>query len=522
MPAFGLGPVPRLYTAAMEEVYLRVRELGVRLTYMIDDMTCWAATEGQAMHLCRALVELLAALGFYLRPDKCQLRPSRQVRFLGLIVDSAELTFRVPDDKLQRFLAGARALLGEPRPTPRSLAKVGGQLLSFTPAVDVAPLLARGLFHLLRGTTHRGWDVGFTSTASLVDTLRWCVEAVPRYNGTRMFKREPSLLLAGDASAVGTGIFTPGGELEAAGLPRAILTSWDAEQLRQLGQDKFSSGLREIIALREALRVLSERARHLLLHRAVQYMTDSQVAMSAINRMGGNPSLFVEVKGLWQLCKELDCELSVVWQPREHDIQRFADELSKLPDESAWALHQSEFDRIASELPWFKHLGRRHQRQFTVDLFADAANSKLPRFFSRWFCPGTAGIDAFAQRWDWFWCPGQERWRRHMGYCNGPFTCMGRILRKIIDERADVALVYPQWPRSWRWLLMKLRALGVVRAEFRLRHFPELFQAGARTTAGRMAEGKYVAYKTPHYAVWCAIIAWDEPGPKPNWKPSKN
>lgn len=79
VPAFGLGPVPRLYSAAMEEVYLRVRGAGARLTYMIDDQCSWASTEGQAKALCQALVELLAALGFYLRPDKCQLRPSRKV-----------------------------------------------------------------------------------------------------------------------------------------------------------------------------------------------------------------------------------------------------------------------------------------------------------------------------------------------------------------------------------------------------------------------------------------------------------
>ena len=79
VPAFGLAPVPRLYTAAMEEVYLRVRDAGVRLTFMIDDMCGWASSEGQAAALCRALVELLAALGFYLRPDKCQLRPRQQV-----------------------------------------------------------------------------------------------------------------------------------------------------------------------------------------------------------------------------------------------------------------------------------------------------------------------------------------------------------------------------------------------------------------------------------------------------------
>lgn len=77
VPAFGLAPVPRLYTAAMEKVYLRVREAGVRPTFMIDDVAAWAQTESQATVLCCTLVQLLATLGFYLRPEKCQLRPTQ-------------------------------------------------------------------------------------------------------------------------------------------------------------------------------------------------------------------------------------------------------------------------------------------------------------------------------------------------------------------------------------------------------------------------------------------------------------
>lgn len=125
-----------------------------------------------------------------------------------MIVDAENLTFWVPDDgpgdKLQLFLTEARTLLAAPRPTPRALARVAGQLLSFTPAVDLAPLLARSLYHILRGHVSRGWDLGFDSDRALVEALQWCVEAVPRWNGSRMLKRDPAmqLQLAGDASEV--------------------------------------------------------------------------------------------------------------------------------------------------------------------------------------------------------------------------------------------------------------------------------------------------------------------------------
>ena len=91
------------------------------------------------------------------------------------------------------------------------------------------------------------------------------------------------------------------------------------------------------------------------------------------------------MKALWQLCKGPACELSVVWQPREHAVQQCADELCKLPDGSTWAIESSVFARLVQDLIG---LGR----EFTIDLFADETNcqvsvakkgAEVPCFFSR-------------------------------------------------------------------------------------------------------------------------------------------
>ena len=98
-----------------------------------------------------------------------------------------------------------------------------------------------------------------------------------------------------------------------------------------------------------------------------------------------------------------------------------------------------------------------------------------------------------------------------MCFCNGPFDCMGRILRKVLDERVDVALVYPVWPRYWMGLLRQLRSMGVVREDFALPRRPDMFTAGARVPTSRKGAG----CKAPHYVVRCAIIMWDRQTPKP-------
>jgi len=136
----------------MQEVYRLMRQQGVNMTFMIDDQANWAPTLGQAKAQCEALVRILAALGFYLRPDKCQLRPTLRLRFLGLEVDTSMLKFWVPQDKLQRFVPLAEGMLQPGSPLcDRDLARLAGMLLSFTLAVDVAPLLARSLYLAMTG-----------------------------------------------------------------------------------------------------------------------------------------------------------------------------------------------------------------------------------------------------------------------------------------------------------------------------------------------------------------------------------
>lgn len=174
----------------MQEVYKLVRNQGAMMTFMIDDQANWARTEGQARVQCEVMVHLLAALGFYLRPDKCQLRPVQRLKFLGLEVDTMNMKFWVPQDKLDRIVALADRLLHpSSQLSDRDLARLAGKLLACTLAVDIAPLLARGLYLAMVGKGQ--WDQLRPSSKELRSQLRWCVSMLQRYNGTRLIKERP-------------------------------------------------------------------------------------------------------------------------------------------------------------------------------------------------------------------------------------------------------------------------------------------------------------------------------------------
>lgn len=100
---FGLASACEGYTCLMGEVLrpLRGGQLASeRLTTMIDDTQSTFSSKAQGKFRMHTMVLLYAALGFFLSIEKCSLVPVQQNKFLGLIVDSQQLRFVVPADKI--------------------------------------------------------------------------------------------------------------------------------------------------------------------------------------------------------------------------------------------------------------------------------------------------------------------------------------------------------------------------------------------------------------------------------------
>ncbi|KAG2423162.1 hypothetical protein HYH02_000150 [Chlamydomonas schloesseri] len=102
-----------------------------------------------------------------------------------------------------------------------------------------------------------------------------------------------------------------------------------------------------------------------------------------------------------------------------------------------YRVHWSYFRRLEA---WFG--------PHDVDLFASAGNTQLPRFFSRFFCPGSSGVDALAQPWgglNAYGCPPAD-----------PDFLLA-VVQKLREERAAATLIVPYWPaQPWWPLLMEL------------------------------------------------------------------
>jgi len=87
---------------------------------------------------------------------------------------------------------------------------------------------------------------------------------------------------------------------------------------------------------------------------------------------------------IFQFCAEHNIRMDVQWIPRTENER--ADYISRLIDFDDWQITQ-EFFLCLEEL-WGHH---------TVDCFANFYTAKLPRFFFRFWNPGTSGLNFFVQ-----------------------------------------------------------------------------------------------------------------------------
>lgn len=207
--------------------------------------------------------------------------------------------------------------------------------------------------------------------------------------------------------------------------------------------------------------------------------------------MSGNDTNFWLVKRIHETAKTANVELQFEWHPRSTPNQAHADALSKLADNSQWALNPAVFTLHIAAHPLVMARGG-----ITIDLFADNTNAKAPRFIARFWCPGCESVNSLG-RPSWALIPGTTK--RELCYINGDFSRMGDILAKVIRDKADCVIVYPDWPRYWQVMWQQMP----VKDCFTLPKSHDLCTAGPRVDKSK-ARGK-----APKYNIKVAIVIWE-------------
>lgn len=139
-------------------------------------------------------------------------------------------------------------------------------------------------------------------------------------------------------------------------------------------------------------------------------------------------------KSIWQWCERKNIWIFASYINTKDNI--IADRESRvLPLETEWEINKQDFERIKTKF------GR-----FQIDLFATNINSKCSKFVSWFKDPEAVAVDAFT-----------ISWRNLYFYAFPPFALVLRVIRKIIDDRAEGVLLVPYWPTQvWYPLFLDL------------------------------------------------------------------
>ena len=122
-----------------------MRRLNVGIIIYLDDMLLMCQSE-EKMHIARdTLLFLLQHLGFVINQTKSQLAPVQKIEFLGMEINSLDMTLNLPQQKVNSLIKQCQVVQENPRITVWRLSSLIGILSSIAQAVLPAQLQLRYL-----------------------------------------------------------------------------------------------------------------------------------------------------------------------------------------------------------------------------------------------------------------------------------------------------------------------------------------------------------------------------------------
>jgi hypothetical protein len=414
---FGLSSAGLVFSKVLKELVKIWRADAIQIVLYLDDGIIIADTPQQAKQFASRIKADLEAAGFIINVEKSQWVPTQQLQWLGFKLDSASNTFEIPADKLYRLKTAIfRAMLCSRNCTARGLSKVVGKVTSMFHAF--------GSIVYIMTKSCQSWIADMDSWSNraqlsescLVELRFWHmhvdhVRRLPLEKPQTRFTR----MIFSDASASACGAFIKyhkGSEM---------IHHWTPEE------KLCSSTWRELRAVDIFLAIHAKELSGL----SVKWYTDNQAVPRILFKGSMVDNLQVLALSVFTNCIMFDVHLSVDWVPRT--MNEAADELSKTPDLDDWSVQ----DRIFNML-------NKLSGPFTIDCFASNLTHKLPKFFSKYWCLGTYGIDAFAYSW-----AGEFAW------LVPPPTLITKVVSHCKLCKAQGILIAPKWISAPFWPVLK-------------------------------------------------------------------
>ena len=493
---FGLHAAPRLFTRLLRPIlgYLRSSKHSLKVVNMLDDFNVNDFPAEVCTAKTQTLIDTFQSLHFLFEPTKCELHPLQHRIFLGALVDSKDLVFRLPKSKRRRISGRAATMMEcvqrRLRLPMRGLASLLGVFRATRDMVAVAFLLTRELLRWLNlCVATQLVQMGIDSKHSniILDderSLDLFALASRKAESTNILRRGPDAPAWLSRIKWGVDVFAllPAEWVRVRTSRLVNELRWWAEELR-LWNGKWihappttahftcdASGFGGGLCLRElttrwfwvpaerihsicwkelAVPELGLRALERELERGTDDVAQSRIsgqnflaeidnvaAVANINHMGGSVQRLSELaESLWRFLLKRGSwmqarHLAGVLNVRADLASRWTD------DRSEWRLSEQAWSLV--EATFGPH---------SVDVMASRRNTMLPRFFSRWIEPDAAEWDALRQDWA----------LEDNVYCHPPFIMIPQVLAHVRKCKCEITLIAPLWAsQPWMPTLMEM------------------------------------------------------------------
>lgn len=408
---FGLNLGPYIFTKITRPVLKYLRERNIICSAYLDDFLIIERNKEECARNVKSVYDLLSKLGFILNLDKSELIPKQKIIYLGFKINSVEMTISLPQARKEKVLERLSVFLNKKVCRIREFARLIGTLVATKPAVKYGWLHLKNLErvkYIALSLKNNDYNAKMILPDCLKTEFIWWLDKIPNSKQpirNKSFKME----IYSDASKTGWGANC--GEDKTHGF-------WNQDE------KLFHINYLELLAAFNALKTFAKN----IFNENLILRIDNVTAIASINKMGSvqYKNLNEISRKIWDWCesKNIFVYASYISSSRNS----IADSESRIKNVSTeYELNDNIFHEITMKLgvP-------------NIDLFASYQNKKCDKFISWHPDPEAICVDAFTINWDTYYF-----------YAFPPLSQIGKVLEKIVHDKATGILVVPDWPSQF-------------------------------------------------------------------------
>lgn len=203
----GLTDSPRVYTKILKPVFSELRKKGHISSVYLDDSWLMGKTLQQCEENVIDTVTLLDTLGFTVHDKKSVIVPSKEIIFVGFILNSDTMTIKITPEKREKIISFCLDIIKKQTITIRTFAKLIGKLVATEPGVEFAQFrykpLERIKDHYLK--IHKGnFDGIMPISSKCKEYIQWWIDNLP-ISFKVISHGKPTVVLYTDSSNQGWG-----------------------------------------------------------------------------------------------------------------------------------------------------------------------------------------------------------------------------------------------------------------------------------------------------------------------------